>query len=112
MTATEMKRSEIEGGDSIFWFLNSFYWLNLHRNNPSHEEVYKILEKAENKNAYIREAIIFYHTHKNHLFWSDEEMVENIRKLIASENEKLIAEMEKDKPKVKLTRFDDIMGLR
>lgn len=41
-------------------------------------------------------------------------MVENIRKLIASENEKLIAglEMEKDKPKVKLTRFDDIMGLR
>lgn len=85
---------------------------NLHRNNPSHEEVYKILEKAENKNAYIREAIIFYHTHKNHLFWSDEEMGENIRKLIASENEKLIAEMEKDKPKVKLTRFDDIMGLR
>lgn len=39
-------------------------------------------------------------------------MVENIRKLIASENEKLIAEMGKDKPKVKLTRFDDIMGLR
>lgn len=32
---------------------------NLHRNNPSHEQVYKILEKAENKNAYIREAIIF-----------------------------------------------------
>lgn len=85
---------------------------NLHRNNPSHEEVYKILEKAENKNAYIREAIIFYHRHKNDLFWSEEEMVENIRKLIASENEKLIAEMGKDKPKVKLTRFDDIMGLR
>ena len=52
---------------------------NLHRNNPSHEEVYKILEKAENKNAYIREAILFYHKHGNHIFWSDEEVVENIR---------------------------------
>lgn len=85
---------------------------NLHRNNPSHEEVYKILEKAENKNAYIREAILFYHKHGNHIFWSDEEVVENIRKMIASENEKLIAERKDEKPKVKLTRFDDIMGLR
>lgn len=41
---------------------------NLHRNNPRHEEVYHILERAENKNAYIREAVLFYYQHKDDSF--------------------------------------------
>lgn len=34
--------------------------LNLYLNNPEHKRVYDILQKQNNKNAYIRDAIIYY----------------------------------------------------
>ncbi len=34
---------------------------NIYRNNPEHEQVYAILEKQENKSAYIRDAVLNYY---------------------------------------------------
>ena len=36
----------------------------LQLDNPKHRLVYNILESADNKSAYIREAVIYYHRHK------------------------------------------------
>ena len=37
----------------------------LRLDNPKHRMVYNILESADNKSAYIREAVIYYHRHKD-----------------------------------------------
>ena len=35
----------------------------LRLDNPKHRLVYNILESTDNKSAYIREAVIYYHRH-------------------------------------------------
>ena len=34
--------------------------INLFQNNPEHMKVYEILQKQSNKNAFIRDAILYY----------------------------------------------------
>lgn len=65
---------------------------NIHRANPKHEEVYQILEQAENKNDYIRKAIIFYHQHKEDSF-QDGVTLEEIERVVKQGNEELLSRL-------------------
>mgnify|MGYP007011734261 CR=1 FL=1 len=52
--------------------------LNLYLNNPEHKRVYDILQKQQNKNAFIRDAVIYY----NHGFKRESLTREDVRSVI------------------------------
>ena len=50
----------------------------LRLDNPKHRLVYNILESADNKSAYIREAVIYYHRHKG-ISPEEDDVMDHIR---------------------------------
>lgn len=50
----------------------------LRLDNPKHRLVYNILESADNKSAYIREAVIYYHRHKG-ISLEEDDVMDHIR---------------------------------
>lgn len=51
---------------------------NLYLNNPEHKRVYDILQKQQNKNAFIRDAIVYY----NHGFKNEVLTKENVHDIM------------------------------
>lgn len=64
----------------------------LHRNNPKHQEVLSILEQVENKNAYIREAVLFLYQHKDDSV-HEGITLEEIQQVVERSNEKLLSRL-------------------
>jgi hypothetical protein len=66
----------------------------LKRENPKHQLVFHILEKADNRSEYIREAVIFYHRH-NGAVVKEDSILEDIRILLQENNQQLLLEIDK-----------------
>lgn len=76
----------------------------LRMDNPRHQLVYNILEKVDNRSAYIREAIVYYHRH--HGLAVEEDSLEEMRKVVQECNEQLLIELEKRMERKNLTDYD------
>ncbi len=66
----------------------------LKRDNPKHQLAFHILEKADNRSEYIREAIIFYYRHNGEVVKEDG-ILEDIRGLLQENNQLLLLEIDK-----------------
>lgn len=76
----------------------------LRMDNPRHQLVYNILEKVDNRSAYIREAIVYYHRHQG--LAVEEDSLEEMRKVVQECNEQLLIELEKRMERKNLTDYD------
>lgn len=66
----------------------------LRKENPKHQLVFHILEKADNRSEYIREAVIFYHRHNGEVE-KDDGILEDIRMLLQENNQQLLLAIDK-----------------
>ena len=81
----------------------------LRLDNPKHRLVYNILESADNKSAYIREAVIYYHRHKAYLW---RKMMLWITSGVVQEcNQQLLAELDKRIRSKDLIDYDKLKNI-
>lgn len=66
----------------------------IRKDNPKHQLVLRILEQTENRSAYIREAVIYYHRHNGNVIKEDN-VLEDIRQVVQECNHQLLVEIDK-----------------
>lgn len=79
-------------------------------NNPKHQFVYNILENVENKSAYIREAVIYYYRH-NGISTEEDDILEDIRKVVKECNQQLLTELDKRIGSKDLIAYDKLKNI-
>lgn len=80
------------------------------KDNPKHQFVLSILEQTENRSAYIREAIIYYHRHHG-VAIKEDGVLEDIRMVVQECNQKLLLEIDKrleDKKEIDYDKFKNM----
>ena len=75
----------------------------LRLDNPKHRLVYNILESTDNKSAYIREAVIYYHRHKD--------VMDHIRLVVQECNQQFLAELDKRIGSKDLIDYDKLKNI-
>ncbi len=79
-------------------------------NNPKHQFVYNILESTDNKSAYIREAVIYYHRHKG-ISPEEDDVMDHIRLVVQECNQQLLTELDKRIGSKDLIAYDKLKNI-
>ena len=82
----------------------------LRLDNPKHRLVYNILESTDNKSAYIREAVIYYHRHKG-ISPEEDDVMDHIRLVVQECNQQLLAELDKRIGSKDLIDYDKLKNI-
>ena len=82
----------------------------LRMDNPRHQLVYNILENVDNKSAYIREAVIYYHRHKG-ISPEEDDVMDYIRLVVQECNQQLLAELDKRIGSKDLIDYDKLKNI-
>lgn len=82
----------------------------LQMDNPKHKLVYNILESVDNKSAYIREAVIYYHRHKG-ISPEEDDVMDYIRSVVQECNQQFLEELDKRIGSKELIDYDKLKNI-
>ena len=82
----------------------------LRMDNPKHKLVYNILESVDNKSAYIREAVIYYHRHKG-ISPEEDDVMDDIRSVVQECNQQFLEELDKRIGSKDLIDYDKLKNI-
>ena len=82
----------------------------LRLDNLKHRLVYNILESADNKSAYIREAVIYYHRYKG-ISPEEDDVMDHIRLVVQECNQQLLTELDKRIGSKDLIDYDKLKNI-
>ena len=80
----------------------------LRLDNPKHRLVYNILESTDNKSAYIREAVIYYH---RGISPEKDDVMDHIQLVVQECNQQLLAELDKRIGSKDLIDYDKLKNI-